>query len=190
MLESWEDRRLIARLVAEVVGDRGWLWTIVRAKSVAASCSKLLIWRFLVAERFYIVVPPVFHDRSTNRAWSQATNWRSRTNGRATGRATYCTSSISGASSPIVDWHTITHDWWCDHTRLVVRPCKTCLLLVIAALKFVTWPSTLLRLILLARSPTTTTISGTISLRFQHFWVMTYSQGWCDCGYRRHENSL
>ena len=23
MLESWEDRRLIARLVAEVVGDRG-----------------------------------------------------------------------------------------------------------------------------------------------------------------------
>ena len=25
-----------------------------------------------------------------------------------------------------------THEWWCDHTRLVVRPCKTYLLLVIA----------------------------------------------------------
>ena len=25
-----------------------------------------------------------------------------------------------------------THKWWCDHTRLVVRPCKTCLRLVIS----------------------------------------------------------
>ena len=25
-----------------------------------------------------------------------------------------------------------THELWCDHTRLVVRPCKTCLRLVIA----------------------------------------------------------
>ena len=29
-------------------------------------------------------------------------------------------------------WRTITHDWWCDHMRLVVRSCETCLRLVIA----------------------------------------------------------
>ena len=56
-----------------------------------------------------------------------------------------------------------THEWWCDHTRLVVRPCKTYLRLVIADNS-----QTVLniRLILLVRSPTTTTISGTFSLRF------------------------
>ena len=63
-------------------------------------------------------------------------------------------------------WDTITHDWWCDHTRLVVRPYKTFLRLVIGALKFYTWPSTFLRQILLVRSPTITTISGTLYLRF------------------------
>ena len=59
------------------------------------------------------------------------------------------------------DW---SNHWSCDcfthnHARLVVR-------LVIAAQKFWTWPSTLLRLILLVRSPTTATISGTLSPRF------------------------
>ena len=88
-----------------------------------------------------------------------------------------------------------TCDWWYDHTRLVLRPYKTCLRLVIAALKFWTWPSTLLRLILLVRSPTTTTISGTflfftIWQQFQHFSVVTWSQVWCDCGYRRHDKTL
>ena len=41
-----------------------------------------------------MVVPPVFHDRSTNRELSQATNGRSRTKSR-TGLAAYRTSSIS-----------------------------------------------------------------------------------------------
>ena len=57
-----------------------------------------------------------------------------------------------------------THEWWCDHTRLVARPCKTWSQTY--RRQFWTWPSTLLRLILLVRSPTTTTISGTFSLRF------------------------
>ena len=29
ILESWEDRRLIALLIAEVVGGRGWSWVVV-----------------------------------------------------------------------------------------------------------------------------------------------------------------
>ena len=29
-----------------IVGDRGWSWTIVRAKSVAANCSKIQSWDF------------------------------------------------------------------------------------------------------------------------------------------------
>ena len=62
----------------------------------------------------------------------------------------------------------ITHEWWCDHTRLVVRPCKTYLRLVIADRS-----QTVLNMTVdwfcsydHVRSPTTTTISGTFSLRF------------------------
>ena len=77
-----------------------------------------------------------------------------------------------------------THEWWCDHTRLVVRPCKTCLRLVIADsfehdrrlifydhydqwhVLFTTWH------------------------RFLHVSIVTWSQVWCDCGNRKHEKSL
>ena len=61
-----------------------------------------------------------------------------------------------------------THEWWCDHTRLVVRPCKTCLRLVIADRSqrvlnmTVDWSCSYDHV----RSSTTTTISGTFSLRF------------------------
>ena len=41
MLESWEDRRLIVRLVAEVVGDRVRSWTIVDDRASKISRSKL-----------------------------------------------------------------------------------------------------------------------------------------------------
>ena len=61
-----------------------------------------------------------------------------------------------------------THEWWCDHTRLVVRPCKTYLRLVIADRS-----QTVLNMTVdwfcsydHVRSPATTTISGTFSLRF------------------------
>ena len=61
-----------------------------------------------------------------------------------------------------------THEWWCDHTWLVVRPCKTYLRLVIADRS-----QTVLNMTVdwfysydHIRSPTTTTISGTFSLRF------------------------
>ena len=46
MLESWENRRLIARLVAEVLGDRGWSWMIVRANQSQQTVQKLLRWDF------------------------------------------------------------------------------------------------------------------------------------------------
>ena len=67
----------------------------------------------------------------------------------------------------------ITCDWWYDHTRLVLRPCKTCLRLVIAALKFWTWPSIFLRLIF-ARTITHDHydqwhVFSTIWQQFQHF---------------------
>ena len=65
-------------------------------------------------------------------------------------------------------WHTMTNDWWCDHARMVVRPCKTYLRLVIADRS-----QTVLNMTIdwffsydYVRSPTTTTISGTFSLRF------------------------
>ena len=65
-------------------------------------------------------------------------------------------------------WHTITNDWWCDHTRLVVRPCKTCLRLVSADRS-----QTVLNMTIdwfcsydHVRSPTITTISVTFSLQF------------------------
>ena len=72
----------------------------------------------------------------------------------------YCGSINASASNLLIN---VVY-WWYDHMRLEVRPCKTCLRLVIAALKFWTWLSTLLRLIVLVRSPTTTTISGMLSL--------------------------
>ena len=60
------------------------------------------------------------------------------------------------------------HEWWCDHMRLVVRPCKTYLRLMIADRS-----QTVLNMTVdwfcsydHVRSPTTTTISGTFSLRF------------------------
>ena len=56
------------------------------------------------------------------------------------------------------------HDWWYDH----VRPLCDLLRFGIAGQKFWTWPSTLLRLILLWRSPTTSATSRTFSLRFTH----------------------
>ena len=70
MLETWEDRRLIARLVAEVVVDRLWSWTIVRAKSVAASCSKFLSWDFKSQRdlawpyhQCFMITAPIVYDR-------------------------------------------------------------------------------------------------------------------------------
>ena len=74
MLESWIDRRLIARLVAEVVGDRGWSWTIVGDRANKISRSKLFQISelgFQVAKRYYMVVPPVFHDRVSGLRWSR-----------------------------------------------------------------------------------------------------------------------
>ena len=41
ILKSWDDRRLIARLVSEVVGDRGWSWVIVGDRASNISRSKL-----------------------------------------------------------------------------------------------------------------------------------------------------
>ena len=76
-----------------------------------------------------------------------------------------------------------THEWLCDHTWLVVRPCKTCLRLVIADRS-----QTVLNMTVdwfcsydHVRSPTTTTISGTFSLRFDSdsyiFFIITWSFG-------------
>ena len=61
-----------------------------------------------------------------------------------------------------------THEWWCDHTRLVVRPCETYLRLVIADRSQTVLNMTVDWLCSYdhVRSPTTTTISGTFSLRF------------------------
>ena len=46
MLESWANSRLIARLVAEVLGDRVWSWVIVRADQSQQTVQKLLRWDF------------------------------------------------------------------------------------------------------------------------------------------------
>ena len=85
-----------------------------------------------------------------------------------------------------------THDWWCDHTWLVVRPCKTCLCLLITD----TFEHDR-RLILLVRSRTITHdhydqwhVLSTIWQRFLNFSIVTWLQVWCDCGNRKHENSL
>ena len=62
-----------------------------------------------------------------------------------------------------------THEWWCDRTRLVVRPCKTYLRLVIEDRSQTVWNMTVDWFCSYdhVRSPTTTTISGTFSLRFE-----------------------
>ena len=85
-----------------------------------------------------------------------------------------------------------THEWWCDHTRLAVRPCNTSLCLVIAD-SF----EHDRRLILLVRSRTITHdhydqwhVLSTIWQRFLYFLIVTWSQVWCDCGNRKHETSL
>ena len=46
MLESWANSRLIARMVAEVLGNRGWSWVIVRANQSQQTVQKLLRWDF------------------------------------------------------------------------------------------------------------------------------------------------
>ena len=62
---------------------------------------------------------------------------------------------------PLTNGGATTRDWWYDHVRPVCD-----LWSQTDRRQFWTWPSTLLRLILLVRSPTTTMISGTFSLRF------------------------
>ena len=68
MLESWEDRRLIVRLVAEVVGDRGWSWVVVDDRASTISRSKLwdfksqrdLTWSY---DQCLIITAPIVHGR-------------------------------------------------------------------------------------------------------------------------------
>ena len=78
---------------------------------------------------------------------------------------------------------TVTHNWWCDHAWLVVRSRKTYLQ------PLMIWNCrlevlTLLRLILLQRSPTTCATSRFFFLRFAHdskkkSFAAT-SQAWCN----------
>ena len=89
-----------------------------------------------------------------------------------------------------------THEWWYDHTRLVVRPCETCLRLVIADRS-----QTVLNMTVdLVATDFARTITHdhydqwhvlfTIWQRFLHFSIVTWSHVWCDCGNRRHEQIL
>ena len=68
----------------------------------------------------------------------------------------------------------IIHDWWCEHARLVVRPVCGRLRFEIAGKKF--WTSTLLRLILLWRWPTTSATCRTLFVWFAHDCNMLRSQ--------------
>ena len=71
-----------------------------------------------------------WYNRSQSRATSRDWSWlvllpivRSydRWHHQSSGGTTSCTTNRA------TDWPTIMHDWWCDHSRLVVRPCKTSL---------------------------------------------------------------
>ena len=91
-------------------------------------------------------------------------------------------------------WHTITNDWWCNHVRMVVR---------LHAISGTTRDISAScdrrqiadsfehdhRLILLVRSRTITHnrhVLYTIWQQFLHFFIVTWSQVWCDCGNRKH----
>ena len=93
-------------------------------------------------------------------------------------------------------WHTITHNWWCDHTRLVVRSWETCLRLVIADRS----QAILNMTVDLVATDFARTIThdhydqwhvlSAIWQPFQNVSIVTWSQVWCDCGNRRHEKRL
>ena len=109
------------------------------------------------------VVQPVV----TGRDWSYYQSW-GRTTGGTTNRQ--AARPVTRPIVRLIDPRSCTtggatiHDWWYDH----VRPLCDLLRFGIAGQKFWTWPSTLLRLILLWRSPTTSATSRTFSLRFTH----------------------
>ena len=116
------------------------------------------------------VVQPVV----TGRDWSYYQSW-GRTTGGTTNRQV--ARPVARPIVRLIDPRSCTtggatiHDWWYDH----VRPLCDLLRFGIAGQKFWTWPSTLLRLILLWRSPTTSATSRTYTIypRLQHFSVVT-----------------
>ena len=100
-------------------------------------------------------------------------------------------------------WHIITNDWWCDHARMVVRSHAiggTTMQDISASCDRRQIADSFehdRRLILLVRSRTITHnhydqwhVLSTIWQRFLFFSIVTWSQVWCDCGNRKHEESL
>ena len=145
--DRWYDWSLVATTSRTINHDCSYLSSspIVRNRTLARTTT---ICERLQMEIIYhrLVVQPVGTACDWSNYWScDCLTPKSRTTGGAT-----------------------THEWWCDHTRLVVRPCKTCLRLVIADRSqrvlnmTVDWFCSYDHV----RSSTTTTISGMFSLRF------------------------
>ena len=92
--------------------DRWYDWSLVAttSRTINHDCSYIAIANGDRVKHHRLVVQPFGTACDWSNYWScDCLTPKSRTTGGAT-----------------------THEWWCDHTRLVVRPCKTCLRLVIA----------------------------------------------------------
>ena len=174
-----------------------WHWLgIFTTDGTMGHCSPPLVGRLpTIGHTFHLLkalviarlhVPPIMANDCKWRSWEVSPI------GRTTSRNSLWLVEILIVTA----WHTITHGWWCDQTRLVVRPCKTCLRLVITDRSQTALDMTV-DLVATDFARTITHdhydqwhVLSTIWQWFQHFSVVTWSHVWCDCGNRRHAKSL
>ena len=89
-------------------------------------------------------------------------------------------------------WHTITNDWWCTNGGAITRNWWYDQVRHICVLwsqtdrrQFWTWSRTITH-----NHYDQWHVLSTIWQRFLNFSIVTWSQVWCDCGNRKHDESL